>query len=58
MADNNDPTPPPAAAAPEPSATDSANFSALLDAPVYELIEKGADRHGFETRDIKPGENK
>lgn len=46
------------APAPAPAPTDPADFSALLETPVYELVEKGADRHGNETRDIKPDEHK
>jgi hypothetical protein len=56
MADDKDA----AAPAPDPSSVvqDPNDFSALLETPVYELVEKGADRRGYETRDIRPSEHK
>lgn len=29
-----------------------------FDTPVYDIIEKGEDQSGLETRNIKPGERK
>lgn len=29
-----------------------------VDTPVFDIVEKGADKDGMETRDIKPGESK
>ena len=46
----------PQASAPAP--TNPADFSAQLEHPVYELVEKGDNQQGYETRDIKPGEHK
>ena len=42
--------------APEPTAEPAVNpqdFHAQLDIPVYDLVEKGADQSGIETRDAR-----
>lgn len=36
---------------PEPTA-DPRDFSADLDVPAFDIVEKGADQSGIETRDV------
>jgi hypothetical protein len=47
----------PQASTPAPTSPNPADFSAQLEHPVYELVEKGAKPQGYETRDIKPDEH-
>ena len=34
-------------------ASDPGDFLAELDVPIYDLVEKGADQSGIETRDVQ-----